>query len=129
MLDKTSEKVLKRIIELCGEEPENHVYISHEDFNDPEMTDKLITAVCYDLEENGYITGVKHITSEYDKVYLRGKYKGYAYFKRKKINAREYNKQLALSKITDVIVAFITAVITYVLMPHISAFLASLFQK
>ena len=114
MLDKTSEIILKCIISKCDGNPEVTVELTPEDFSTRKISYELLNSVCYDLCKSEYINpfAYGYIGSPLG---ITLTYKGYSYFEYKKIAKREYVKQLALSKLSDIVVSAIVALITALL--------------
>lgn len=114
-LDKTSERVLKHIIKMSNNFPGIEVRISNKNFIMPKLSNMFLISVCRFLYDNGYLTDFRYSYSENDDLMVMVSYKGYAYFEYKKIKRIQFIKQLLISKVSDIIVAAITAYITVLL--------------
>lgn len=112
MLDKTSEKVLKYIIANSENKGTLLVlFFNSSDSDKLNMSFSLFCSTCEFLQKEGYIKEFQLYYEQTDgRLFLT--FKGYSYFEYKKIENLEFYKQLALSKISDIIVSAIVALIT-----------------
>ena len=106
MLDSLSEKFLTYII---NNQENNIVQNIYDKYDDIGICADFVTQICKSLEEQGYIS-VIYADMEVHTVILL--HKGAIYFEYKKAVEREYIKHFLLSKISDVIVSFVVALIT-----------------
>lgn len=114
-LDKTSEKVLKYLISHCENiKSKSLVTFTPEDAGNVNLPFSLFCGSCELLEKAGYITELA-IYYEEDGGRLLLTFAGYSYFDYKRIEKQEFYKQLAISKISDIVVSAIVALITALL--------------
>lgn len=127
VLDKQSEKVLKIMISKYDGNSGNDVFICGKDVDMPNDT---LNSLCDNLLKNGYFSMCK---LQYHKdnlpVQITPSYKGLSYFECKKTSRREFIKQLALSKASDILVSAITAILTYFSIPIISNLISMLLNN
>lgn len=126
MLDKQSEKVLKYAISQYNGNIGNDIVICSNDVNLPYDT---LNILCDNLYKNGYFNLCKLPYCKDIPVTITLTYKSLTYFECKKMEKHKYFIQLLSSKISDIIVSFVTAAITYIAMPYIVEFVSSLFNK
>ena len=109
MLDKQSEKFLKYIIE---NHKDNQIsdFLKHYDKID--IHNDFIYDISKNLNDQGYITAITNIDNEILCVILH--HKGYVYFEAKHSKNIEFWKNLAISKVSDIIVSFLIALLTTV---------------
>lgn len=112
MLDKVSERILKVAIEKCKGNPHNEVTLTEKDFLFPKIKLSVISSVCMFLYENGYFSTCTYYYEGDTEVTVTMKYKGFSYFDYKDISNKEFWKSLATSKISDIIVSVVAAIVT-----------------
>lgn len=114
-LDKTSEKVLKHLISHCENiKSKSLVKFSPDDATNLNIPFSIFYGSCELLEKAGYVTDLE-IYYEEDGGRLFLTFAGYSYFDYKKLEKQEFYKQLVVSKISDIVVSAIVALITALL--------------
>ena len=102
MLDKISESVLHKLIELCNGKPETDLKFNVSDF-DNSLNKDVLTMLLKDLEKNEYLE--YSCPPGYGTPFsAKLTYKGYAYFERKQAENKFFFKRSVLLPITITIV-------------------------
>lgn len=129
MLDKQSEKVLKYIIDNTHYEANSEPQlIEGKDISNAlNIPMHFLSEICENLGKDNYIKCLSNDFSEVIAIYL--KQKGLFYFENRKTENRLFYKQIALSKVSDFIVSFITAALTASNWDNLVSFFTSLFDK
>ena len=112
MLDKDSERVLQYLINKISKEQDRMLIpISVIDSDALNMSFSFFSSVCQFLQTENYVQNVMlYVTDPAGRLNLT--HKGFSYFEYKSMNKKEYIKHLLLSKISDIIVSFVVALIT-----------------
>lgn len=109
MLDKKSENVLKISISKYDGDMDKDINIYGRDV---ELTFSELNSLCFNLYNSGYISNFFYSYGENEAVKITLSHNGLNYFKLKKAEHVQYLKQLAVSKLSDIIVSVIVALIT-----------------
>lgn len=109
MLDKKSENVLKVAISKYNGNMGKDIDIYGQDVK---LTFSELNSLCFNLLKSGHISNFSYSYSESEAVKITLSYNGLNYFKLKKSEHVQYLKQLAISKLSDIIVSVIVALIT-----------------
>lgn len=125
-MDKTSEKVLKYLIKSYKNNEFDCATITEKDLKKLNLSWCRFHDILTELKNNQMLKSIVSITNGED-VYLSQK--AYSYFEIKRSNRRRFYLDLIISKISDIIVSFITALITAANWEKIVAFLSSLFAN
>lgn len=126
MLDKTSEKVLKYLIEKSNGLLNELIHIEDAEIEHLGMSTNIFYSACEHLHQNGYLADFATYIDV--NAYFILNYKGFSYFEYKKYEKRLILKDLLLSKTLDIIVAFTTAIITAINANDIWEHIKSLLQ-
>lgn len=129
MLNKISENILQVLIKKCADNPDREVTLSENDFVFPKMRLNLLYSACSEMYKDDYIKTISILYPTSKNIEVTLTYKGYCYFESKKAEKKEFLKRFLLSKISDVIVAFITSVLVNMNWNAIANFLRNLFMK
>jgi len=127
MLDKTSEKVLKFLVSESNNTG-NKITVEFDTIDawHLNMSFALFCSTCKFLQDNGYVEEFT-LYFEQENGMLQLTFKGYTYFEYKRIEKIEFYKQLALSKISDILVSVITTITTIINWESIVEFFIKLF--
>jgi hypothetical protein len=127
MLDKTAEKVLKYLIIKSNHSIDTAIIVNNEFVDVINISADVFYAACEYLLETGYL---KTFHTYYDSgACIILNYRGYSYFEYKKLENKLFYKNFALSKISDIIIAFITTIITAVNIETLISFFKELCNK
>ena len=110
LLDKQSEKFLKYIIK---NHKDNQITDFLEHYDKIGVSSDFICDISKNLTDQGYITAITNIDNEVIGVILH--HNGYIYFDEKRSKNIEYWKNFAISKVSDIIVSFLIALLTSVI--------------
>lgn len=114
MQNKTSEKFLKYLIRKCESDIDCEIEIDEEDATSfTKLSYATIRGICQDLYSAGYLSTCT--IDIFGKVYVVLSYKGFSYFETKRMENYLYLKELALSKVSDVVISVVVSLITSLL--------------